>query len=133
MWKYTKAVFWKVTAKGTDVMTIFFNCGHYILYRLLRMKSGLIKSYPGVVRTRIHADGGGAKMPYSSNFCFKHPMKLKLDIDYQHFNWSRVTDFCCDLWLFFLLTSAEFCTLPSLWLSCALWEKFNFCFWRSFC
>ena len=63
MWKYTKAVFWKVTAKGTDIMTIFFNCGHYILYRLLRMKFGLIKSYPGVVRTVFTLTGAGQKCP----------------------------------------------------------------------
>ena len=63
MWKYTEAGFWKVTANGADIMTIFFNFGHYILHRLLHMKSGLIKSYPGVVRTRIHADGSGQKCP----------------------------------------------------------------------
>ena len=30
----------------------------------------------------------GAKMTYSSNFCFKYPMKLKLGIDDHHNNWS---------------------------------------------
>ena len=37
---------------------------------------------------------GGANMPYPSIFCFKHPMKLKLDMDDHHHNWSWVTDFC---------------------------------------
>ena len=40
-----------------------------------------------LARTPIHAEGeGGAKMPYQSNFCFKHPMKLKLGVDDHHKN-----------------------------------------------
>ena len=39
----------------------------------------------GKDRTPIH-DEGGAKMPYPSNFCFKHPMKLKLGMDDHHNN-----------------------------------------------
>ena len=41
----------------------------------------------GVVCTPVHAEEEGmAKMPYPSNFCFKHPMKLKLGMDDQHNN-----------------------------------------------
>ena len=39
----------------------------------------------GVVRTTIYAEGR-AKMPYPSNFYFKHPMKLKLGMDDHHNN-----------------------------------------------
>ena len=38
----------------------------------------------GAVRTPIHVRG--AKNPYPSNFCFKHPMKLKLGMDDYHNN-----------------------------------------------
>ena len=50
-------------------------------------------------------------MPYPCDVCFKHPIKLKLGLDDYHNNWSWVTDFYCDLWLRFLLTSQKFYTL----------------------
>ena len=56
----------------------------------------------GVILTPIHAEEGGAKMSYPSNFCFKHPVKLKLGMDDHHNNWSWAT-------IFLVISDSIFC------------------------
>ena len=58
----------------------------------------------GVILTPIHAgeEGGGAKMSYPSNLCFKHPVKLKLGMDDHLSNWSWVT-------IFVVISDSIFC------------------------
>ena len=100
---------WKI--KGQFIVLKRCNLIHWLLHLYLRLLSHISV---GVVCPPIHAEtgreagGGRAKVPYPSNLFFKHPIKLKLGMDDHHNNWNWVTDFCCDLWLHFLLTSAKF-------------------------
>ena len=84
---------WLITPKNT------LHWNKYLLIAENYKITALTLSVLGwVVPLFMLREGGRAKMPYPSNFCFKHPVKLKLGMN-------------DDLLLHFLQTPAKFFTL----------------------